>query len=155
MFAGPATRELVINNLNDVKNVMNIEGNAQTAYDKLKWGIEAKTIEGKIPQVKYIYRRVPRTDQPGPGYITLRDGQDVKFGMGPEANRIGSGPDPLLCNLQLAVARVLKMSGAAELIAQMAEDADDSDFPRVYLVSDQFCDILTAKLLMLGQALPF
>ena len=32
---------------------------------------------------------------------------------------------------QLAVARVLKMSGAADVTDQLRDDADDSDFPRV------------------------
>jgi hypothetical protein len=60
---------------------------------------------------------------------------------------------PLLCNLQLAVARVLKMSGAAELIAQVMEDADDIEFPHMYHASDDFTNILTAKLLISGRAL--
>ena len=63
------------------------------------------------------------------------------------------GPLPSLCNLQLALARVLKMSGAAELIAQIIEDGDDSDFPHVYVASPAFCDVLTAKLLASGRAL--
>jgi hypothetical protein len=54
----------------------------------------------------------------------------------------------LLCNLKLAVARVLKMSGAADIIAQLMEDADDSDFPHSFIASEDFCDILDAKLLL-------
>lgn len=49
------------------------------------------------------------------------------FGLGSGGLRLGGGPLPLLCNLHLAVARILKMSGAAEVIAQLMEDADDSD----------------------------
>ena len=45
------------------------------------------------------------------------------------------------------------MSGAGELIAQLVDDADDSHFPHVYLASNEFCDILTAKLFLLGRAL--
>jgi len=56
----------------------------------------------------------------------------------------------LLCNLQLAVARVLKTSGAADIIGQLMEDADDSDFPHSFLASEYFCDILDAKLLLEG-----
>jgi hypothetical protein len=56
----------------------------------------------------------------------------------------------LLCNLQLAVARVLKMSGAADIITQLMEDADDSDFPHNFLASETFCDILDAELLLEG-----
>jgi hypothetical protein len=101
-------------------------------------------------KIEYIYRRVPHSSVKGPGYIHFHDGDQITFGKGPEATRLGSGPNPLLCNLQLAIARVLKMSGAAELIAQMMEDGDDSDFPHVYVASPAFCNILTAKLLTSG-----
>jgi hypothetical protein len=102
-----------------------------------------------VSQVEYIYRRVPFVLESGPSSILLRDGDRIKFGVGTDGSRF-SGPLPLLCNLQLAVARVLKMSGAAEVIAQLMEDADDSDFPRTFLSSNDFCDILDAKLLLKG-----
>ena len=86
----------------------------------------------------------------GPSSIWLRDGDGIKFGMGTEGLRLGAGPLPLLCNLQLAVARVLKMSGAANIIWRLMEDADDSDFPSNFIVSENFCDILDAKLLLNG-----
>jgi hypothetical protein len=38
------------------------------------------------------------------------------------------------------------MSGAADVIAQLKDDADDSDIP-LYLASTDFANILTAKLL--------
>ncbi|KAK2462249.1 hypothetical protein APHAL10511_005745 [Amanita phalloides] len=150
MFAGTAVRDLILRHLNGLGNVMNVESNAHTAYDDLKWGIEGQTEKGTVT---YIYRRIPFSTEVGPGYITFRDGGQITFGRGPEAARLGSGPDPLLCNLQLAVARVLKMSGAAELIGQILEDGDDSDFAHVYIASPAFCNILTAKLLSSGQAL--
>jgi hypothetical protein len=99
-------------------------------------------------QVKYVYRRVPFVPHIGPSSIRLRDGDRIKFGLGTEGLRLGVGPLPLLCSLQLAVARVLKMSGAADVIAQLMEDADDSDFPRSFLASENFCDVLDAKLLL-------
>jgi hypothetical protein len=68
------------------------------------------------------------------------------------ATRLGSGPNPIL-NLWYAVARVLKMSGAAEMIFQLMEDGDDTDFPHVYIASEKFCNILTAKLLVSGPTL--
>lgn len=77
----------------------------------------------------------------------------VVFGKGPEGPALGSGPNPSLCNLRLAVARVSKMSGAAELITQIIEDGDDSDFPHVYIASPAFCEVLTAQLLCSGRAL--
>jgi hypothetical protein len=150
---------------NSLGNVMNIEANAQTAYDNLKWGIHAKTDNGTVrnktsiciettylvSKVKYTYRRVPYTALSGPGFIKLHDGDEIVFGDGPEGARLGLGPNPLLCNLQLSVARVLRMSGAAEVISQMMDDGDDSDFPHVYVASQAFCNILTAKLLVSGR----
>lgn len=106
-----------------------------------------------LNQVKYTYRRVPYSAAAGPGFIRLRDGDEILFGQGPEGDTFGIGPDPLLCNIQLAVARVLKMSGAVEVIAQLREDADDTDFPHNYVFSHEFCDLLTARLLLSGKAL--
>ncbi len=42
MFAGTATRDLVLQHLNGLGNLMNIESNAHNAYDNLWWGIEAQ-----------------------------------------------------------------------------------------------------------------
>jgi hypothetical protein len=91
----------------------------------------------------------------GPGYIQLGDGEEIGFGKGPESSQlqVGLGPHPLLCNLKLAVSRILKMSGAGELIARLVDDADDSHLHHIYLASKEFCDILTAKLLVSGHAL--
>ena len=62
------------------------------------------------------------------------------------------GPWPTPCNLQLAIARVLKMSGAADVILQCKEDADEGDLAHTFIASEQFCSILDARLLS-GQAL--
>jgi hypothetical protein len=99
-------------------------------------------------KVKYIYRRVPYSPDAGPAGINLRDGDEIRFGGGVKGERLGRGPLPLLCNVQLAVARVLHMSGAAEVVMQLKRDADDSDTPHVYVASDYFRDILDAKLLL-------
>ena len=107
----------------------------------------------QLLKITYIYRRVPSSPEGGPGFITLHDGEEITFGRGPEAACLGSGPDPVLCNLQLAVARVLRMSGGAGLIAQLMEDGDDSNFSHPYNSSPAFCDILTARLLTSGRAL--
>ena len=48
MFAGPAARNQVIRNLNDIGNVMNMELNAHAFYDDLRWGIKAKEEGGKV-----------------------------------------------------------------------------------------------------------
>lgn len=77
--------------------------------------------------MKYIYRRVPYSLNVSPALINLRDGDEIHFGRGTKGNKLGRGPIPLLCNVQLAVARVLRMSGAAEEVMQLRQDSDDSD----------------------------
>ena len=119
----------------------------------LKLGTHVLMLLIQIVKVTYIYRRIPQLTTAGPGFIRFRDGDPITFGEGPEARRLGTGPLPLLCNLRLAVARVLRMSGAAELITQIIEDGDDSDFAHIYVASPAFCDVLTAQLLASGRAL--
>jgi len=101
-------------------------------------------------KVRYIFRKfVGNKYSPGPGIIKLRDGDEIPFGKG-EGRYVGEfpgGPLPALCNLQYAVARVLRMSGAADLIAQLKDDADDSDLSDDITTTD-FANILTAKLLL-------
>jgi hypothetical protein len=100
-----------------------------------------------IVQVIYTFRKLFREDSPGPGFIQLRHGDAISFGS-EEAEKLGSGPSPVLCNLQYAVAQVLCMSGAVEFIEQLKDDADDSDSPHTELPSTDFINILTAKLLL-------
>ena len=106
-------------------------------------------------KVKYIFRSFPSILNlgPGPGLIRHCDGDEIQFGGGDDADKLGRGPLPLLCNLQLAVACVLKMSGASEVIAQWRDDADDMDFPYIYRSPEDFSHILMAKLLSSGRAL--
>ncbi|KAF8576101.1 hypothetical protein K439DRAFT_1664763 [Ramaria rubella] len=145
MFAGEKTMKGVVEHLNSIGNAMNVQSDAHTMYDKLWWGMEAQECDGKV---KYVHRRVSRTvpKDPGPGFILLKDGDEIKFGQGCDGEKLGNGPLPLLCNLHLAVARIVLMSGAADIITQWMDEADDSDFPHVYLASDAFFKILTAKL---------
>ncbi|KAF8330339.1 uncharacterized protein EI90DRAFT_3124372 [Cantharellus anzutake] len=150
MLAGTAICDLVLEQLNGPGNLMLIQSDAHAAYGDIRWGIEARNENGMF---KYIYRRVPYKTAKGPGIIRLRDGDQIVFGGGPEAARLGPGPNPLLCNVQLAVARTVRMSGAADIIAQMIDDGDDSDFPHVYIASPAFCDILTAQLQLAGGVL--
>jgi hypothetical protein len=48
MFAGTAIRGLVLEQLNSPGNLMNIESNAHTAYDNLRWGIESRMEGGTV-----------------------------------------------------------------------------------------------------------
>ena len=76
----------------------------------------------------------------------LRDGDQIFFGKGKNGQKFGGGPLPLLCNIRLAVARVLKLSGAASVIVRIKEAADDTDTPRYLLSPSDFLEILDAKL---------
>ena len=48
MFVGDVARDLVMQHLNDLGNVTNLELNAHTDYDDLRWGIEAQRDDGKV-----------------------------------------------------------------------------------------------------------
>jgi hypothetical protein len=87
----------------------------------------------------------------GPGFITLREGDEIRFGRGVEGNELKIGPIPRLCNLQLAVARVLKMSGAADIILEWQDQADDDGLFHLFIASEEFCDMVDAKLLLSGR----
>lgn len=93
-----------------------------------------------------------RPNQSGPGYINLKEGDEICFGHGAEGKELGTGPMLRLCNLQLAVARVLKMSGAADIILEWKDEADDDGLSNPFISSEEFCDILNAKLLLSGRA---
>ena len=54
-------------------------------------------------------------------------------------------PIPRLCNLQLAVARILKMSAAADIILQWRDDADDDGCDDLFIASEEGFDMLDAK----------
>jgi len=144
MFAGPTVRDLVVEHLNGLGNVMNLQSDAHQAYDDLEWAIQANRVGGKVT---YIFKLLLGGIDHGPGVINLTNGQGIPFGKGPDGAGL-EGPLPVLCNLQYAVARVMRMSGAAEVIRQLKDDADDSDFPYVYLASTDFSSILSAKLLL-------
>jgi len=66
--------------------------------------------------------------------------------------QLNKGPSPKICNLRLVVARVLKMSGAADLILKWKDEADDNGLSRLQIPSDEFCDILSARLHLSGRA---
>jgi len=45
------------------------------------------------------------------------------------------------------------MSGAADIIMQWKDEADDEDIPHNFIASEEFCNILDAKLLLSGHVL--
>lgn len=101
-------------------------------------------------KVTYAFRKLLDEDISGLGIIRLNHGDQISFGKGnaDDVERLGTGPLPVLCNLHYAVARMLRMSGAAEAIAQLKDDADDLDFPGIDLSLTDFANTLTAKLIL-------
>ena len=85
------------------------------------------------------------------GYITKSDGQEIFFGGGTEVKggKLGWGPDPELCNLHLAVGRILEISGAADLVNLINKDAED-DYP----FASNFANVLSAKLILASNSIP-
>ena len=54
MFAGNEARDLDIQYLNGIGNVVNLERNAHAAYDNLRWGIEAQSDDGTVRKMKSV-----------------------------------------------------------------------------------------------------
>lgn len=50
---------------------------------------------------------------------------------------------------------MLKTSGATDLIMNLVEDADDTDFSPIHHTSEDFLNTLTAKLLVTGPTGPY
>ncbi|KIM40955.1 hypothetical protein M413DRAFT_28062 [Hebeloma cylindrosporum] len=145
MLAGTKVRELVDKHIDDIGNIMALNHYAWGAYDQLCWAIEAKK-NGGDGKVKYIFRIIADYS-PSSDHIKFKDGDEIRFGEGEGFPR---GPIPELCNLHYAVARALRRSGAASMIARL-EDADTPDFP-IELTEEEgeFADTLTARLLECG-----
>ncbi|KAI0256142.1 hypothetical protein BJV78DRAFT_441173 [Lactifluus subvellereus] len=103
-FTGQTLRaELVQEFINHPANAMNIQGDAHDSMDrKLAWGIEARLVDHKW-----------------------------KFGRGNGGDTVQL-PDPRICNLHLAVARVFATSGAAEVFDKYLGDEHDMTQVPVY-----------------------
>ncbi|KAG8220693.1 hypothetical protein J3R82DRAFT_2985 [Butyriboletus roseoflavus] len=87
-----------------------------------------------------------------PVFIALKEGDEIQFGKGSEGKKLNNGPNPILYNLQLAAARVLKMSGAADITLQWKDHADDDGCYPLFIDSEEYCDMFDAKLLLSGRA---
>ncbi|KAF8340547.1 uncharacterized protein EI90DRAFT_3117067 [Cantharellus anzutake] len=118
--------ELVQQLINHPANAINIETNAHDSMDqKLAWGIEARLVDHKWN----YYFRVVRPKEVA-ATIYLRDGDEMGFGQGVGSDGIPL-PDPRICNLHLAIARVFAASGAAEVFDKYLEDDDDDYMTQV------------------------
>jgi hypothetical protein len=83
--------------------------------------------------------------------MRLHDGDEMELGKGDDGNTIEL-PDPRLCNLHLAVARVFTASGAAEVFNKYLEEYEDdlTDVPvcfgRPFIPDDVLMLALTHRL---------
>lgn len=83
----------------------------------------------------------------------LLDGEEIIFGRGLDAGKLGSGPSPALCRLRSSVIRALKTSGAANVIMSFEKEAN-LDTHIVHLQSldpSKFLSILNAKFVISGE----
>ncbi|KAF8598970.1 hypothetical protein BDV93DRAFT_609576 [Ceratobasidium sp. AG-I] len=118
---GPKIAYKVLNDIETKNNLMNIEANAHWEFDCLRWGIKA--VKGDIDKgYLYFYQRIPTPKdpvipgsklkpEPGPGFIRRAHDEAILFGKGDVEN----GPSPILCNLELHVARAMHFSKAGPL----------------------------------------
>ena len=58
--------------------------------------------------------------------VRLEDGDEISFCTGTDSQIIDA-PDPMFCNLKLAIARVMYASGASGLIDELYGDGDDDE----------------------------
>lgn len=76
--------------------------------------------------------------------------KEIKFGLGLSGQAI-SAPNPLFCNLKLAVMRVLYASGAAEVLEDFWRDYDRvSEVPSSLGVSQELDELFLDKLAVIS-----
>ena len=59
--------------------------------------------------------------------VKAQDGDEIVFGQGEDGDEIDR-PDPNICNLHLAIARVSAASGAADVFDRYLDDDDIDDW---------------------------
>ncbi|KAF8071555.1 hypothetical protein FPV67DRAFT_1667049 [Lyophyllum atratum] len=156
VLGGRVARDKVLEFANTIDNVWAMEANVAAAHRLCKWGIEAccntDDPSRKHGKVEYVLRTFSFDSEQNIGSTRLRDGDEIRFGDGPEGPLLRCGPHPLLCNVRLAVGRALYTSGAAEFITRLMEDADESNRQCDVLKDRDFENVLDAKLLISGRA---
>ncbi|KAJ3569579.1 hypothetical protein NP233_g4960 [Leucocoprinus birnbaumii] len=138
IFTGRLLADQVHNMINHPCNAFNAESNAHESYDNLAWGIEAVNEDNQVniileqgsreltlPQWKYYFREI-RPDEIS-STITLREGQEIIFGLGNPDGEVIDRPNPEYCNIKLALARAVHACGVADIIAEMDWDIDDDE----------------------------
>ncbi|KAK9494052.1 hypothetical protein V1508DRAFT_454895 [Lipomyces doorenjongii] len=115
-FAGQDMENLLTGQgINDPSNALLLNPDSHQAFDKFKFGLECQND-------RYFLRMLVQRWSLPPTFSRHFDGEELLFGQGPEQVAL---PSALLCNIQLAVGRVLRASGAAEAIDKILEDEED------------------------------
>ncbi|KAJ8097629.1 hypothetical protein POJ06DRAFT_261939 [Lipomyces tetrasporus] len=114
-FAGQDMENLLTGQgINDPSNALLLDPTTRQLFDAFKFGLECQND-------RYFLRMlVPRWSLP---QVSRHfDGEELLFGQGPEHVAL---PSALLCNIRLAVGRVLRACGAAETIDKILQDEED------------------------------
>ncbi|KAF8497137.1 hypothetical protein F5888DRAFT_1906980 [Russula emetica] len=127
MFTGKeVSADIIQHFINHPANAINLETNAHDSMDKkLAWGIEALSVNNEW---KYYFRVVKLAGIPMFVRFCIQDGDEITFGKGNvQSHGTIALPDPRLCNLHLAVARVFAASGFAEVYEKYLRDHGEEE----------------------------
>ncbi|KAK9234726.1 hypothetical protein V1525DRAFT_391146 [Lipomyces kononenkoae] len=114
-FAGQDMEDLLTGHgINDPSNALLLDATTHEAFDAFEFGLECQ-------DDRYFLRMLVPTWSQSPTVSRHLEGDELFFGQGPEQVTL---PSALLCNIQLAVGRVLRASGAAETIDKILEDEE-------------------------------
>ncbi|KAK9241563.1 hypothetical protein V1506DRAFT_510306 [Lipomyces tetrasporus] len=115
MFADEDINDLLTGpSINDPSNALLLSHAVHKAFDSFRFGLECQDEQYVIRKFSTV--RMPQ--QLGP----YADGTAVTFGQN---SRDVAVPSPLLCNLHVAIGRVLHASGAAETINKILQDEEE------------------------------
>ncbi|KAK9235558.1 hypothetical protein V1525DRAFT_348075, partial [Lipomyces kononenkoae] len=119
MFAGSSNLQSKLRgvSINSPSNIFCTDCYTHLLFDEFAIGIE--TANGR-----YWLRKLD-LGRAAVGFIRdSADGDEICFAIGPEGNHIAV-PDGELLNIHLAIGRVLRASGAGEIISRILKDEDD------------------------------
>ncbi|KAK9236923.1 hypothetical protein V1525DRAFT_450900 [Lipomyces kononenkoae] len=115
-FAGEGLEALLTDKINDPSNALLLPAGAHQAFDAFKFGLEYQ--DGR-----YLLRYVaPVRQQP---QVVLRHAENEEIVFATNDPTIAK-PSSLLCNIRVAVGRVLWASGAAERQLRALQDLDQN-----------------------------
>lgn len=108
--------------INQPSNVFLLDQEAHIYFDKFRWGICATT---EPDEFVTTYRLTKVSRVTGRAISMVLDNKKIDFGAANPAPGSIPLPDPTLCNLHLAIARVIHASGAGEAIDRILRREKD------------------------------